>query len=173
MRGARSSAPLYLLVLCIGLAWLVYWQIEYPPYLSDAVVSLDQPVEPGPPGSAQAEFALPPLEDFSEIVARPLFSPTRRPPSEAEVIETVTDDTPLPKLSDFNLTLTGVVISTEGSMALLQRPKSTDLIRALLGQEIDGWRVERIEADRVTFRQGHSVEIVTLQDKAAEPTAQQ
>lgn len=172
MSRGRTSAPLYLMVLCIGLGSLVYWQIEYPPSFAGANATADQPAEPGPTDATLAEFTFPPLEEFSEITARPLFSPFRRPPSEAESAETATEDAPPPTLSDFNLTLTGVVISAEGRMALLQRPASTDLIRALLGQEIDGWRIELIEADRVTLRQGETVEVVTLRDKTAEPAAQ-
>ena len=176
-RGRRSGrgAAFFLLVLCIGLGSLVYWQLEYPPAYPSAVVAIvstDQPAEPGSTDARQAEFTLPPLEQFSEIVARPLFSQTRLPPSETE--DTVADDAqPLPIRPDFNLILAGVVISAEGRMALLQRPTSTDLIRALLGQEIDGWQVELIEADRVTLRHGETVEVVTLKDKVAEPAEQQ
>ncbi|MCH8103181.1 MAG: hypothetical protein IIB28_08510 [Chloroflexi bacterium] len=66
-----------------------------------------------------------------------------------------------------------MVISAEQRMVLLRRVNSTDLIRASMGQEIDGWYVELIESDRVTLRRGNTVEIVTLQDKVEELPVQQ
>jgi hypothetical protein len=172
-RGSGRGAAFFLLVLCIGLGSLVYWQLEYPPAFPGDVVAMagpDQSAGLDSSAAPPAEFTLPPLEQFSEIVARPLFSQSRRPPSErADTAPEIAQ--PLPVRSAFNLILTGVVISAEGRMALLQRPKSPDLIRALLGQEIDGWSVELIEADRVTLRQGEIVEVVTLQDKVAVPAA--
>lgn len=170
MRRRRSSpgrAPFYLLVVCIGLAWMVYWQIANPPAFPSDVAAADQPAASEPTRARQAEFSLPPLAEYSEIVARPLFSPTRRPPVETEAD---TDDAS-PPLS--GLVLAGVVISTEGRLALLRRSRTAEVVRVLLGQEIDGWRVEAIESDRVTLRQGDTVEVVTLRDKAEEGQAQQ
>ena len=117
-RPSRSRAPFYLLVLCIGLASIVYWQIEYPPSFASGVVDTDQPAEPDSTRAPQAKFTFPPLAEFSEIVARPLFSPSRRPPSETE--DSDTDDAPPSKLSDFNFILAGVVISAEERMVLLE-----------------------------------------------------
>ena len=168
-RTSHGRAPFYLLVLCIGLASIIYWQTERPPSLPTNVAGTDGPPETEPTRALQAEFTFPPLAAFSEIVARPLFSPSRRPPKEIE--DSDTDDAPPPTPSHF--ILAGVVISAEGRMVLLRRLNSTDLIRALLGQEIDGWYVELIEPDRVTLRQGSTVEIVTLQDKTEDLSAQE
>lgn len=168
-RTSHGRAPLYLLVLCIGLASIVYWQTEHPPSFLTSVAGADGPPETEPSRALQAEFTFPPLAAFSEIVARPLFSTSRRPAKEIE--DSDTDDAPPPTPSHF--ILAGVVISAEGRMALLRRMSSTDLIRALMGQEIDGWYVELIESDSVTLRQGNTVEIVTLQDKTEALPAQQ
>ncbi len=162
--ASRSRAPFYLLVLCIGLASVVYWQVEHPPSFPSGVAGTDRPAEPEPTRAPQAEFSFLPLAAFSEIVARPLFSPSRRPPTETE--DSDTDDAPPQKLSHF--ILAGVVISAEGQLVLLRRMNTTEVIRALLGQEIDGWQVERIESDRVTLRQGDTVEVITLRDKVEE-----
>ena len=171
MRRNRSRAPFYLLALCIGLASIVYWQTENPPAFPTNVAGAVGPPEIEPRRALQAEFTFPPLAAFSEIVARPLFSPSRRLPMEIEDSESVSDVTPPPQPSQF--ILAGVIISAEGRMVLLRRMNSTDLIRALLGQEIDGWSVELIESDRVTLRQGNTVEIVTLQDKTESLPAKQ
>lgn len=170
-RPSRSRAPFYLLVLCIGLASIVYWQTEHPTSFPTSIAGTDGPPETEPTRALQAEFTFPPLAAFSEIVARPLFSPSRRPPEDIEDSDTDTDVTPPTKQS--NLILAGVVISAEERMVLLRRMNSTDLIRALMGQEVDGWYVELIESDRVTLRRGGTVEIVTLQDKAENLPAQQ
>lgn len=168
MRRNRTRALFYLLVLCIGLASIVYWQVENPPSFPSGIAVTDGPAGPDPTGALQAEFTFPPLAEFTEIVSRPLFSPSRRPPTEAE--DPDTDATPSPKP---RFILAGVVISAEQRMVLLRRVNSTDLIRASMGQEIDGWYVELIESDRVTLRRGNTVEIVTLQDKVEELPVQQ
>ncbi len=160
-RTSRGRALFYLLVLCVGLASIVYWQVEHPPSFPTRVAGADRPAETEPTRALQAEFTFPPLAAFSEIVARPLFSPSRRPPTETE--DSATDDAAPPKQSHF--ILAGVIISAEGRMVLLRRMNSTDVVRALLGQEIDGWQIELIEPDSVTLRQGNTVEVVTLQDK--------
>ena len=162
--ASRGRAPFYLLVLCIGLASIVYWQVEYPPSFPSDVAGADRPAEPEPTRAPQVESNFPPLSAFSEIVARPLFSPARRPPTETEDFNA--DEVSPPKPSNF--ILAGVVISSEGQLALLRRMNTTEVVRALLGQEIDGWRVERIESDRVTLRQGDTVEVITLRDKVEE-----
>ena len=163
-RPSRGRAPFYLLILCIGLASFVYWQIEYPPAFPSGIVDADQPSELDPTRAPQAEFTFPPLAEFSEIAARPLFSPSRRPPAETEEPDDEEDAPPKP----LHFILTGVVISAEGQLALLRRINTAEVIRALLGQEIDGWQVERIESDRVTLRQGDTIEVVTLQDESEE-----
>ena len=169
MRRNRTRALFYLLVLCIGLASIVYWQVENPPSFPSGIAATDGPAGPDPTGALQAEFTFPPLAEFSEIVSRPLFSPSRRPPEETD--DSDTDAAPPPSPSRF--ILAGVIISAEERMVLLRRVNSTDLIRALLGQEIDGWYVVLIESDRVTLRRGDTVEIVTLQDKVEDLPAQQ
>jgi general secretion pathway protein N len=169
-RTSHSRAPFYLLVLCIGLASIVYWQTERPPSLPTNVAGTDGPPEAEPTGALQAEFTFPPLAAFSEIVARPLFSPSRQPPKEIEDSDSDTAVTPPTMPSHF--ILAGVVISAEERMVLLRRMNSTDVIRASMGQEIDGWYIELIEPDRVTLRRGNTVEIVTLQEKVEDISAQ-
>lgn len=170
MRRNRTRAPVYLLVLCVGLASMVYWQVENPPSYA-IIAATDGPAGSKPSSALPAKFTFPPLAEFSEIVARPLFSPSRRPPKEIEDSDSDTFVALPSQPSRF--ILAGVVISAEGRMVLLRRMNSTDLIRALMGQEIDGWYVESIEQDRVTLRRGDTVEIVTLQDKVEDLPAQQ
>ena len=169
MRRNHPRALFFLLVLCIGLASIVYWQVEYPPTFPSRMAVADGPAEPDPTRTPQAEFTISPLAAFSEIVDRPLFSPSRRPPQETD--DSDTDAAPPPSPSRF--ILAGVIISAEERMVLLRRVNSTDLIRALLGQEIDGWYVVLIESDRVTLRRGDTVEIVKLQDNVEDLPAQQ
>lgn len=169
-RTSHGRAQFYLLVLCVGLASMVYWQVENPPSYT-IIAATDEPAGSKPSSALPAEFTFPPLAAFSEIVARPLFSPSRRPPKEIEDSDSDTIAALPPQPSRF--ILAGVVISAEGRMVLLRRMDSTDLIRALMGQEVDGWYVELIESDRVTLRRGNTVEIVTLQDKTEALPAQQ
>ena len=88
----------------------------------------------------------------ADVLARPLFSETRRRP----VAGTVRDDKP----ADF--TLVGIVISPKERRALLSHGTPAQLAHVVEGQSIDGWTVTAIEPRRVVLaRSGSDVEIGT------------
>ncbi len=155
----RRKSPLVLFLVCVILASIIYLELKGSRFQdNDAALEFPQRqyIQSLPP---EAEFVMPPLEVYSEIVARPLFSPLRRPPP-PEKVDSETGDV---KPSLF--VLTGVIISAGGRMALLRRANVAGIIQISEGQEIDGWRVEAIKPDRVILRRGGIVEEVTLQDK--------
>ena len=89
--------------------------------------------------------AMPEKPRFSAIVERPLFSTSRRPPSE----EIPVASTPAPDFSLF-----GVVISTGEHFALVRPATGGDPVRVQEGEEIFGWTVGRIESDRILVKRG-------------------
>lgn len=162
-RGPRNRASIYLLGVCIALASVIYLELNREPPVGDGVTVANpsSAAEDAPP--PPAAFSLPPLAAYSVIVERPLFSTQRRPPvKEEETPEAI----PPPRLI-----LTGVLISGDGRLVLLRRVGSKTIIRASEGDEIEGWRIEIITADRVVLRYGDAVEEVTLDDAA--PPAQE
>jgi general secretion pathway protein N len=95
---------------------------------------------------AEAPFALPPIESYAEVTARPLFSASRRPaPQQAAQRGS---------LEPASLALIGIIISSQSRIALVQEAKSPKPIRLTEGQEVQGWTVQSILPDRIVIRRG-------------------
>lgn len=95
---------------------------------------------------SEAEFVLPPIEEFSPIIERPLFTPGRRPP-EGDVEESVqapVDDTATESPQQFVLAGTATDQS-ERAVAILHDSASGVDFRVWVGDEIGGWIVKAIE----------------------------
>jgi general secretion pathway protein N len=164
-----SGWTLILGIICLALAAVVadeLWLI----YRSDAEpVPVAAPPKDGLEEKAAAdippaqEFVLPPLTAYQEIVARPLFTVSRRPPAREEDEEVLEAQErapvqPLPK----TLRLTSVVIAEGVRFALLEDTGAKKLRRVKEGQELEGWKVAEIRPERVVFEQGEARESMDL-----------
>jgi hypothetical protein len=87
-------------------------------------------------------FAMPPLDSFAEVVSRPLFMPSRRPPVAAAMSDRPSD-----------ITLIGTIISASDRRALLGHGIPQTIEHVALGQNIDGWTVKSIDPERVVLAQ--------------------
>ncbi len=152
-RGSGWLAPALMLGVCAALAWTVYWEIQ---------VGAPEPVEAAggqaPPLSdlpAEPSFVMAPAESFSAILERPLFSPTRRPPAEG----TVTIETGEPELE---VTVVGIIISSEEQIAIIKPKGGSQFVRLSEGDSFQGWILETIEPDRITFQRGDIEEHIEL-----------
>lgn len=94
-------------------------------------------------------FELPPLEEFSAFVDRPLFMEGRKPAVEAEQSQTAAEEDKTP----LNLNLMGVMLSPRGEMAILAEASGKNR-RVKLGGGIGGWRLVELKPDRVTLQRG-------------------
>ena len=92
------------------------------------------------------------LEQLSTIVDRPLFSPSRRPPAPppapAPIVQAAEPPAPPPPP---NLVLFGVVMDGESARAVVRSGADKKMIRAQIGDEIDGWKVSQIEGRKVVL----------------------
>lgn len=112
-----------------------------------------------PPREALSLPAVPPLADLKQTVARPLFSPTRRPPPTAGAGEA----TPPTVVALFNrYRLQGVVIDGSRRRVLLAPTPGGPTLSVGEGESVDGWTIERIAPERLTLRSGDRVETVDL-----------
>jgi hypothetical protein len=112
-----------------------------------AVAMAETPAAPANPVAAQS------LDQLSTTLGRPLFSPSRRPPAPppapppvVEVAEPAAPPPPPP-----NLVLFGVVMDGEGARAVVRAGADRKLLRAQIGDEIDGWKVSQIEGRKVVL----------------------
>jgi hypothetical protein len=113
--------------------------------------STNRAVPQSPPEIPNApSFTMSPAAAFVEVLARPLFSRTRRPPAQVGQ---------LPASS--SLTLVAIVISDDERHALLGSGQPLKTTRVREGDEIAGWTVEAIRPDKVIVRRADAREEVT------------
>jgi hypothetical protein len=106
-------------------------------------------------GRAAAPLANPvaaqPLDQLSTILDRSLFSPSRRPPAAPPppVVEAPAASA-LPSAPP-HVILLGVVMDGQNARALVQVGADKRLLRAQMGDEIDGWKVAQIDGRKVVL----------------------
>jgi len=93
------------------------------------------------------------LDQLSTILDRPLFSPSRRPPAPPPAPPPIVQaaEPPAPPPPPPNLVLFGVVMDGEGARAVVRAGADKKLVRAQIGDEIDGWKVSQIEGRKVVL----------------------
>ena len=163
--GGGTSVLLALLV-CLFLGAVVY--LELSTSIAPEVAS-NSPTEDGatqverPSLPPETAYEPPPFEAFAEASARPIFAPSRRPPSNAPAVTTAA----APQVIAFGFELVGVLISADERMALVRQDGVTDLQRVAIGRSLNGWRIDQIEPDHVVFSADETVRRVEL--RADEP----
>lgn len=85
-----------------------------------------------------------------DIVARPLFSPTRRPPPLAQVSQPMAPPPPPP----LDLTLIGTMVGPQSKVAIVMAPGAPASQRFSVGQTVAGWEIVEIARDRIRLRAG-------------------
>jgi hypothetical protein len=146
MIGARrhrpARTPLLLAAGCAVLVGLVYVELDAPDIEPPAKAAVAAAQEPEKRPVSDPSFSMPPLRSFAGVLSRPLFSETRRPPLQP----VAGADT---RAATF--TLVGTILSAQERHALVEHGQPPRLERISEGQDIDGWTVEQILADRVVF----------------------
>jgi hypothetical protein len=106
-------------------------------------------------GQAVAPLANPvaaqPLDQLSTMLDRSLFSPTRRPPAAPPPpVMQAPAASALPSAPP-NVILLGVVMDGQNARAVVQVGADKRLLRAQMGDEIDGWKVAQIDGRTVVL----------------------
>jgi hypothetical protein len=106
-------------------------------------------------------------DQLRDTVRRPLFEKGRRPvePPPARAAALPATPAPVPrKTADPNaLSLLGILTSEgQGAIALMRRNQTGQNLRLQEGDTVDGWTIDRIEADRVFLRQGDTTVALQL-----------
>lgn len=91
-----------------------------------------------------------PLDQLSAIVDRSLFSPSRRPPAAPRPVVQAPAASALPSPPP-NVVLLGVVMDGESARAIVRVGADKRLLRAQMGDEIDGWKVAQIDGRKVVL----------------------
>lgn len=155
-RSGSKLLTVLLVAACAGLGWTVYRGFSAPPEVpteapDDAAPAAGDDVAPLPEAAA---FEMPPLDDFSVIAERPLFSPTRRP-AEGDA------PTAAPRQM-LDLTLIGVVLTGEERIAIVTPAGQGKAVRLGVGDSIRGWTLVELEPERATFERDGEEETLFL-----------
>ena len=115
------------------------------------------------------------LDQLSKTLERPLFSPSRKPtpPPPPPVVQASPPPAPPPPPSPPNLILFGVVMDGEDARAIVRTGPDKKMLRARIGDEIEGWKVSQIEGRKVVLSQDSRLATFTLftDDRARSDTA--
>lgn len=138
MRDARLPSAFFVLVL---------WSFVVLGAAAPVQAQESSAAAPSNPVAAQS------LDQLSTILDRPLFSPTRRPPAPPPAPSPIVQaaEPPAPPPPPPNLVLFGVVMDGEGARAVVRAGADKKLVRAQIGDEIDGWKVSQIEGRKVVL----------------------
>jgi len=108
--------------------------------------------EQGQSAAAPANpVAAQPLDQLSTILDRPLFSPSRRPPAPPPPPVAQAPPPPAPPPPPPDLVLFGVVMDGEGARAVVRAGADKKILRAQIGDDIEGWKVSQIEGRKVVL----------------------
>lgn len=160
-----------LVLICLGLLTVIYLELDDPP-LSRTAQSM--PAGSGTPARAEPQadmaFELPPLAAYSEIAARPLFSPSRRPAPRQQAAAQPAEPRAVP--ADEFL-LRGVALAGDSRVALIERRTTVGILRVLEGQSVGGWRLAAIRPDAIVLEsEGEEHVLEVEKDKSPSVTAQ-
>lgn len=162
--GARASlitGPLLPALVCLGLGAAVYLELQRPP--ASAAISFPQqaPEMPASDAEVQALFDLPPIDAFSEIAERPVFSPNRRPPDYLGEEEELSEPEPA-RRRDLDVTVVGIITGPR-AVALLQPDSGDRPVPLAEGQTLSGWTLKAIEPFRLVFQRDGEEQTVELE----------
>ena len=116
--------------------------------LATAAIAGEQERSPAAPANPVAAQS---LDQLSSTLDRPLFSPSRKPPPPPPppAVQAAAPPAPPPPLP--NLVLFGVVMDGEEARAVVRRGADKTMLRAQIGDDINGWKVSQIEGRKVVL----------------------
>jgi general secretion pathway protein N len=113
-----------------------------------------------------------PLSALTATRARPLFTPSRRPPAPVVASVPVAAPRPLPAPPAVpqhpNLTLVGTVAGESEGIAVFVDPTTRDTVRLRTGEGHSGWILQSVERSAATLQKGGQTETLALPRPAAQ-----
>jgi len=154
-----------LLRLSALLAGILAFEITYGPLMPEGPQASSGGTEKPVESSNDTPLQNPAISTFAEIVERPLFTQSRRPAPKKDT--KVAEAAVKPE----NFELIGVIISPAGRMALLRTLATSEIVRAVEGQNVGGWEVRTINPTQVVLRQGDDSQVLKINEAVAPPAA--
>ncbi|WP_119392171.1 hypothetical protein [Taklimakanibacter lacteus] len=121
-----------------------------------------------PPASGQT---------FPETLARPLFSPTRKPPgprppepvaNQPPDVQPIAEPPPVQLTSPETLILKGIFIDDKRRLALIQTPTAPQGTWLAAGSSVEGWTIRQIDKQGIALEaNGQRASLTLYVDKSA------
>lgn len=131
------------------------------PWLHDSIPTDSAPeaVTNAPP--SPSDFRGPgPLEQYDEIIRRPVFVATRRPAAAPDLSPGHTGEI---RLLDM-YPVVGVVIAGEQRLVLIRKAAGDTVSRIAQGAELDGWTLTEVSRERLVLEKAGNRKEVSLQN---------
>jgi len=108
----------------------------------------------GEEAAANNPVGLQPLQELSATKDKPLFSPARRPPPRPAA-PAARQEPPPPPPAPPSVVVLGIVSENGDGRAAIRASGAGDkVMRVRTGDDVSGWKVERIEPRRLVLTQG-------------------
>jgi hypothetical protein len=137
-----------LAVIALLLVLWIWYQWRQP---TEPVLAAPEPSAVEVPETPGIDFdRLPPIDAFSEMVERPLFTPSRHPSralGEAPGPGTVAVAEDSDGIDGF--ILTGITVVGDSKRALLHGPGNNEFVKLAIGESIGDWRLDAIDDSAV------------------------
>ncbi|MFZ0255357.1 MAG: hypothetical protein WAN46_06880 [Gammaproteobacteria bacterium] len=159
--GQQISIPLIVTLIALLALAGVQWPEKKAPTAKAAAANTTTLPPDLPTQSQLLQFSLPPIEEFSETLARPLFYEARQPP-DPSAANGSNPQAQFESISSENLILSAIVLSSEEQFVLVQDPSNQRLTRVEKGQEVGGWSLDDIRNDSVLLRKDNQTKVVSL-----------
>jgi hypothetical protein len=121
------------------------------------------------------ENTIPTVDEFEEMINRPLFYESRVPFvfEEAEEIEKSNNTKKTNKKRNEEYSLSAVIITPDKKIALIQLNREKELQRINLGENIDDWKLEEVEPHQIKLSKGAETKTLLLEIKNSSPERKQ
>ncbi len=150
------------------LVWIAY-QWWNPAKLPVIALPGSEDVIMMPLGSERIATLVADLQNYDNLIERPLFYPTRRPPTSG--VERLPEPEPEPTpVADEALSLVGIIMMPEGMRALIREDDSRRVSRLQIGDSVARWRLEAISAEHVRLTRGDRQRVLPLMRNLRQPT---
>lgn len=144
-----SKRNLLLCLICGGLSYHLYHEMSrQPDQVPRLALEAGQPAPVAQQSPSAQLQPMPPRQQFSQLIARPPFAATRRPPQPRRtVVEAKPQPVPRPRIL-----LVGTFVNSESGVAVVQKAGVEKQIRLSKGETIDGWKLHEILPDRILLK---------------------
>jgi len=158
---------LTIVMLLLGfLAWRWYFPPQAPKIAVNAVQEQKEDEIKTLLDSMDRVSGFPPQEVYQSIAERPLFFNKRRPPPPYVPAPPGKKPPARPprKLGKPRMQLSAIIAIGEQKYALVKGGRQKGSRRVRVGDEVDGWKVTRIDADRLVLSSGNETEELLLRN---------